>query len=114
MKVSFKGFNEQAASFSAASGVSAGMTVTVTSNGTVSKSAADDAFAGIALNVDGGLACVQLCGYAEAAYTGTAPSLGIVALAGNGSGGVKAAATGGREVLAVSVDTTAKTVGFIM
>ena len=53
--------------------------------------------------VRNGIAGVQLHGFAEVDYTGTAPGLGYVNLAANGSGGVKVLSNG-RACLVVSVD----------
>ena len=62
------------------------------------------------------LAAVQLRGYVQAAYTGTAPALGFASLVADGSGGLRVAGTGetGRNCLVVSVDTTGKTMGLFL
>ena len=114
MSISFNGFGEKAATFKAAEGLTAGVPVKVSANDTAAPCAAGDDFCGVALGVSGGYAAVQLSGFAVLPYTGaTAPSVGYNALAADGSGGVKVL-EGGRSLLAVNVDTTAKTVGVMM
>ena len=53
-------------------------------------------------------------GYVELPYSGdSAPALGTVTVAADGNGGITAASTG-RTVTVLTVDTTAKTVGIIL
>ena len=114
MKLSYEGIGQWAATF-AAGQVSEGEVVKVSANGTVAACAAGDGFCGMVLSVSrGGDACaVALGGMVTAGYTGTAPELGWSILVGDGSGGVKTAATG-RSYLVVDVDSTAKTVTFAL
>ena len=62
-------------------------------------------------------AAVRTSGYVKMTYTGTAPAVGYAALAATGAASVKAdtasPAVGG-EHLVIDVDTTAKTVGFML
>jgi len=113
MSISFKGFGEKAATFKAGEGLTAGVPVKAATTYTALPCAAGDLFCGVSLNVDGGYAAVQLSGFAVLPYTGTAPSAGYNALAADGSGGVKVL-EGGRVLLVVHVDETAKTVGVMM
>jgi hypothetical protein len=56
-----------------------------------------------------------MSGFATLGYTGTtAPTVGYNLLAGDGSGGVKVVTTGGRSMLVIQADTTAKTVGVML
>ena len=65
-------------------------------------------------NVNGGYAGVQLSGVVTMPYTGTdAPAVGYAALASDGADGVKAS-TKGNTYLVLSVNTTAKTVSFML
>ena len=116
MSVAFNGFKESLATFLAASGVtSAGVPVKISANDTVDACAAGDSFCGAANQVSGGYATVQMSGFATLGYTGTtAPTVGYNLLAGDGSGGVKVVTTGGRSMLVIRVDTTAKTVGVML
>ena len=122
MTVSFKGWKERVATFEAASDIEAGSVVKVSGNGQVSACSAGDKFAGVVLSCRGGFAAVQLEGYAEISYSGTAPAVGYQLLCADGSGGVKTATIGqseqafskGREHLVAAVDTTAQTAGIIL
>lgn len=116
MKVSFEGFGQRAASFYDAEtgGCVKGKPVKMTGNCTVGTCGAGDVPAGICLDVKDGLATVITEGFVTAAYTGTAPAVGYSLLAGDGAGAMKAVTTGGRSYLVLSVDTQAKTVGFML
>lgn len=113
MKVSFGGYGEKLATFEAETGVAAGMPVQVSANGTVSPCGSGKAFCGVAVNARGGLAAVQLSGYAQLPYAGTAPAVGYAALSGDGTGKIKTDAAG-RSLLVVDVDTAAGLCGVIL
>lgn len=113
MSVSTKGFCENVLTLKAASGLKAGVPVAVSANDTVSAAGADAKFCGVSVNVNGGYAGVQL-GVVTMPYTGTdAPAVGYAALASDGADGVKAS-TKGNTYLVLSVNTTAKTVSFML
>lgn len=112
MKVSFEGIGEQVVSF-AASGTVKGNFVKMSANGTVAACSAGDGFVGYCIEADGGFADVQTAGFITCPYTGTAPTVGYSILVADTAGKVKGAQSG-REYLVLTVDTTAKTVGFIM
>ncbi len=107
-KISFDGIGQEVATFEAASGVTAGHVVKLADNGKVSKCDAGDSFCGVALNVRGGYAGVQLRGFVTLSCAGD-ETVGYVSLVADGSGGVKKATSGGVSTLVVSVDSTAKT-----
>lgn len=110
MSVSTKGFCENVLTLKAASGLKAGVPVAVSANDTVSAAGADAKFCGVSVNVNGGYAGVQLSGVVTMPYTGTdAPAV----LASDGAYGVKAS-TKGNTYLVLSVNTTAKTVSFML
>ncbi len=109
----FKGFGENVLTFKCDKSTGVGSTVKMTSSGTVTLAADGDIFAGVCLNIRDGYAAVQLCGYCEMTYTGTAPAVGYTKLASAGSDGVKTSTTG-REYLVIGVDTDNKTAGFIL
>lgn len=112
--VSFEGLENAVVTFQEKD-VTAGMPVEMESSGTVKNAAAGAALVGVALNVRGGCAAVQVKGYARLPYTGTAaPALGWTRLAADGSGGVSTAASGGREHLVAEVDSGSKTVGLFL
>lgn len=121
MTVSFEGIGTNLITFYNASASNAkaakGGMVKLTAAGTVGKCADGDRFCGLAVSADDDFAGVQTAGYVTVAYTGTAPAVGYAHLLANGAGGVKldsAATKTGGEFLIVSVDTTAKTLGFVM
>ncbi len=115
MSVSFNGFKESMATFLAASGLTAGMPVKISASDTVDACAAGDSFCGVANQVEGGYASVQMSGFVTLGYTGTtAPAAGYNLLAGDGSGGVKVVTEGGRSMLVVRVDTAGKTAGVML
>lgn len=116
MKLSYEAIGQWCATF-ACSGVTEGKTVKLSASGTVGACAAGDDFTGIAAFVarSGDACSVQLGGMVTVPYTGTtAPAVGWETLAADGTGGVKAVTTGGRSYLVAAVDTTAKTVTFVL
>lgn len=114
MNVSFTGIHEHVATFETPSAVTAGTFVKMTGNGTVGPCADTNPVCGYVLGALPGYAVVQLSGYCKAKYTGTAPVVGHQLLAADGNGNIKAVGTGGRQYLIIDVDTSAKTVGFIL
>lgn len=112
MIFAYKGFHENIASFAFSDAVK-GSPVEMAESCKVKNAAADHAFIGVCVNTDGEIAGVQLTGYTELPYTGTAPAVGITQLAADGNGGVKTAAAG-RSVTVLKTDTVNKTVGFIL
>ena len=105
MNVSFEEIGRLAVTF-AQSGCQGGQVCKVSANGTVAPCAAGDKFCGVVEGVRGGVAAVQVAGFATVAVSG-AVNVGYVNLCADGIGGVKAGA--GREYLVVSVDNSAKT-----
>jgi hypothetical protein len=114
MEVSFNGYGENAVTFEAQDDVTAGAPVKMAGNGTVGACASGDDFCGVALNVRGGYAAVQLCGYVRLPYSGTAPAVGWQALSAAGDGAVQVAANGSRTMLVVDTDETTKTCGILL
>lgn len=113
MTVSFEGVGQVCATF-LGGGLTEGHVVKLTGNGTVGECAADDAFCGVAVCCKDDACTVQVGGFVSVRYTGTAPAAGWRALAADGTGGVKAAASGGVNCLVADVDTTAKTVTIML
>lgn len=96
-------------------------------NKTVALAADGDTFHGVAHTVESDAVGVKLSGLVTMPYTGSDPGVGPVQLRANGAGGVKVVTetedSDGKETnssnrfnlfLVLSVDTTAKTVSFIM
>ncbi len=112
MAVSFGGFNENTATFKVSGEIENGMPVKMSESGTVTACADGDAFCGICVNGDEAYAAIQLGGAVKMTYSGTDPVCGYAKLAASADG--VQANDGGREYLVVEVDTTAKTVTFLM
>lgn len=113
MEISMMGYGENTATFEAQEGLTPGNLVKMTGSGTVGPCDVGDLFCGMAVNVRGGFAAVQLSGYATLPYTGEAPAPGYVTLSAAGSGAVQKDAAG-RTLLMVDVDTAAKTCGILL
>ena len=113
MKVSFNGWKEHVATFETAAALEAGSVVKISGNGAVSACGDGDKFAGAVVSQRGDFAAVQLRGYAELPFTGTAPAVGFQTLCADGSGGVKTGSAG-RELLVTYVNAGEKTVGLIL
>lgn len=105
MKVAFEEIGHITATFAADSG-EAGQVCKMEANGKVAPCADGDGFIGVMEGVRKGCTGVQLHGFAEVGFTGTAPNLGYVNLTADGNGGVKVSQSG-RAYLVVSVDETA-------
>ena len=107
MQVSFEEIGRLSATFAAESG-EAGNVCKMSGNGKVAPCADGDGFIGIMEGIRKGVAGVQLHGFAQVGYTGTAPDVGYVNLTADGNGGVKVSESG-KAYLVVSVDAAAKT-----
>ena len=109
-KVSFEEIGAVAATFLAGENAKKGQMVTLSAADTVDGCSAGGRFCGLALDVTGdGAACVQVSGFAQVPCSDAGVTPGWVALAADGTGGVKKAASGGREYLVVSTDTAGET-----
>lgn len=100
MNVSFEEIGRLAVTF-AQDGCESGQVCKVSANGTVAPCAAGDKFCGVVEGVRGGVAGVQVAGFATVAVSGSL-NVGYVNLCADGNGGVKAGT--GREYLVVSVE----------
>lgn len=115
MNVSFLGYEESIATFEADSAVKTGNLVKISGNGRVSACASKDEFCGVAVDVRNGYASVQLKGYVEVPYTGSAvPSLGYSTLSAGSATQVTSVTSGGRSLLVVNKDETNTKVGIIL
>ena len=114
MKLSYEGIGQWAATFACAD-VTEGELVKISENGTVAACSANDGFCGMVISVShSGDACaVALGGMVTAGYTGNAPTLGWAGLGADGNGGVQVVEAG-HSYLVVDVDTSAKTVTFVL
>lgn len=113
MSISFQGIGQVCATFLCGD-VAEGQLVKVSGRGTAAACADGDGFCGVALCKKEDACSVQVAGFVTVGYTGTVPAVGWSALAANGAGGVKSVSTGGRTLLVVDADTTAKTVTILL
>ena len=115
MSVAFRGIEDLVVTFKTA-GVTAGYPAAMRENSTVADAADGAAPVGIALNQRGTHAAVQMRGFAEVPYSGAAPALGWNSLVADGSGGLRAAASGetGRACLVVEVNTPETKLGLFL
>ena len=89
----------------------------MSANNTVKNAAGGAAPVGILLNKRSGHGAVQIKGYVQVSYSGSAaPSLGWNSLVADGSGGMRLAASGetGRNCLVVNLNTADKTMGLFL
>ena len=108
MEFSFEGIGQVVATFAASDNVQPGMAVVLTGDSTVGLGEDGALPCGMALSVSNGLAAVQLSGVGKVGYSGTAPTVGWGGIAADGTGKVKASASGG-PCLIISVNTDDKT-----
>lgn len=115
MSVAFHGTEETVLSFEAQE-VTNGWPVVIAQNNQVGDAKDGGELAGVALDVRMGYAAVQMKGYVELPYSGTAPGLGWNSFVANGTGGLRLAATGetGRRCLVVNLETVDKTAGLYL
>lgn len=113
MSFEFNGYNNQMLTFETVD-AAVDSPVKMSSNKTVANCSAGNDFIGIVRNVRGGAAGVQLDGFAEMKYTGTAPSVGYVGLTASGTGGVRVSTDAAKKYKVLYVDTDSSAVGFIL
>ena len=114
MSISYKGYKSNNITIEAGEGLKVGAPVGFDANGKAICASADAMFVGVCTAIRGVWASVQTDGYVELEYSGTAPSLGITALVAGSNSKVKADAESTYFYKVLTVDTTAKTVGFIL
>lgn len=114
MKISMNGFGENMVTFACDDTTVYGSLVKMSDNGTVAPCVDGDDFCGVANSVRNGFTAVQLSGYREIPYTGTAPKVGYQTLAASGAQSVSTVSTGGRSYLVINVDSNAKTIGIML
>ena len=117
MAVDFKGYDERIVTFNAATAsVSADKIVRISAKNTVALANGGEAFVGVVKSRSGSTAAVQIGGYTELTYSGSAPALGRGYLVASGMTSVMTAPTVGQgaPVIIVSVDTATSTIGCIL
>lgn len=114
MSVSFKGINEQVVTFKTEEELAVGTLVTVSDNGTVCPCAANGKIVGVVVSSRESIAAVQISGFVTLPYSGSAPALGVTAIAAASDTKIKADATNGKLVTVVETDTAALTAGILL
>ncbi|MBQ5824702.1 MAG: hypothetical protein IIW48_07825 [Clostridia bacterium] len=113
MSISFKGFNEQVATFATATELEAGTLVKMSASATVEPCKGGELFIGAVVSSHGNYAAVQTSGYVSLPYSGSAPNLGITTLSAADSETVTSDANG-RTVTVIELDETNKTAGILL
>lgn len=115
MGISYNGFNSKVMTFYAGETCEVGKAVTINDDGEAVKPAKDGNFIGICTSLRNGIAGVQLEGYVEQPYTGTAPKAGVNKIVFDGQGSIIASTdTAAQYYRILKVDTENKIVGFII
>ena len=114
MSISFKGYKANNITLEAGEGLKVGSPVGFDANGKAVCASANAKFIGVCTAIRDDWASIQTDGYVEVEYSGSAPTLGITALVADSNSKVKADANSTYFYKVLSVDTTAKTVGFIL
>ncbi len=112
MDILHNGFHTDCITLETGGNVSVGLPVNISDDDKCAVATANSEFIGVAVSKRNNQVCVQLTGYAEVSYTGSAPTLGYCGLLSAGTNGVKAG--DGRKYKVLKVDTAKKTVGFIL
>lgn len=113
MSVAFDGIGRSVLTFQAGD-VKKGDVAAMSANDTVAKAASGAVPVGVVLNKRQDWAAVQVKGYVELPYSGTAPTVGWNKLAADGNGGLRTATDKGRDCLVVRVDTAENKMGLFL
>ena len=106
----YNGIDNTIMTFVAGSGCVEGQLCKLSSSTMVKGCSAGEPFHGMVQKLyPGNMGGVIVRGVVRVGYSGTAPTAGWCKLSANGSGGVQADASTGREYLVLKVDTAAKT-----
>ena len=113
MSISFQELAQDCVSFRTASNMQVNQLCTMHSNDTVKVCTDGAPIHGQVVNTRAGIAGTVVRGFITTGYTGTAPTVGFCPLVASGSKTVKVS-EGAKEYLVVNVDTTGKTVCFML
>ncbi|MBR3148965.1 MAG: hypothetical protein IKF64_02255 [Eubacterium sp.] len=115
MSISYKGYNAGTLTFKAGTGLQVGYPVKINSDGEAVPASNNDDFIGVCTAVRDIWASVQTDGYIEMPYSGTLSAASYSTLVSDADHKVKANSEAGARVYKlISLDTTNKTVGFIL
>ena len=109
---SYNGYNANNLTFAVSGDLTSNNPVKLSESEVVSMAGKNDVFCGVATTVRNGAASVQMGGYIELPFSGTAPAVGKNCLVADGNGGVSVSENG-TDALIIKVDTANKICGFI-
>lgn len=114
MAISFNGFNQLCTTFYG--DVESGTCVKISDNSTVSATVLNDVMCGYCVASSDNICTVQLTGVVSIPYSGTIPpAVGYSFITCDSYGGIKNSdAATGKEYLVLNVDTTTRTVTFVL
>lgn len=112
MSVSYDSIGQVCVTANLSQEIAAGSPVKFTDNAQVAPCADGDTVHGVLVSGRQGLGAVALRGFVTLPYSGTAPAVGMTALAAAGAGKVKAG--GSVSYLVTQVDTANTTVTFLL
>lgn len=115
MGISFHGFHAKVITFYAGESCEVGKAVTISEDGEAVKAANNGRFIGICTSLRNGVAGVQVEGYVELPYSGTAPKHGVNRLICAANDCLAASSDDMAQYYKIlKVDTDNKIVGFIL
>ena len=117
VNISYNGFDNKVIAMESSSNIANGALVTIASTGKCTQCTANQEFIGVAVCKRDSVVSVQVGGYVECKYTGTAPSKGYTRLKASAATTVVAASNddyGINKYKVLKVDETNKIVGFIL
>lgn len=115
MGISFNGYNAKIVTFYAGEACEVGKAVTINEDGEAVCAGNNNRFIGICTSLRNGIAGVQVEGYVELPYSGTAPKHGVNRLICDANGCLTASIDDIAQYYKIlKVDTDSKTVGFIL
>lgn len=107
------GFNTKSITLYTNEDIPVGAPVKLMENAVAAMPTSGEKFCGVCTDKRGNYVTVTFLGYAETAYSGTAPTVGYNKLSSDGKGSV-ATNDNGRELLVLDVDTVNKTIAFLL
>lgn len=113
LTLSYKGFNDNVLSFKTDM-TETGFPVQMETSQRIKRAIKGQDFIGVITSADGTIAGVQVDGYVELKYSGSAPNYGFCALVSDGNDGVQVSATSKHVVRVIMIDENTNTVGVIL
>lgn len=115
MSISYNGFNSKVMTFAAGENCKVGNPVTISEDGDVVIPNINNRFIGVCTSLRNGIAGVQVEGYIEMPFTGTAPKMGVNRLTIGSHGEIVAGDNDNSEFYKIlKVDVDNKIIGFIL